>query len=70
MNPLLFADWRRMNRLFTKLMWTAAAVLVCVVLVVATSSGHPAHAAASPHPATSHGPGAATQSRAPTSASP
>jgi hypothetical protein len=46
MNPLLFADWGRMNRLFTKLMWTAAAVMVCVVLAVLASTGRTSHAAA------------------------
>jgi len=45
MNPLLFADWNRMNRLFTRLMWVAAAILVCVICVVLAASGPPAHAA-------------------------
>ncbi len=49
MNPLLFADWGRMNRLFTKLMWAVAAVMVCVVFAVAASTGRPAHAAAAAH---------------------
>ncbi len=39
MNPLLFADWRRMNRLFTAAMWGVAAILVCVLCLVLTSSG-------------------------------
>lgn len=47
MNPLLFADWRRMNRLFTKLMWTMAAIMACVVLAVLVSVGGRAHAAPS-----------------------
>src|ERR1700739_1011823 len=34
MNPLLFADWGRMSRLFTKIMWLIAAILVCVVFAV------------------------------------
>jgi hypothetical protein len=33
MNPLLFADWGRMNRLFTRVMWAVAVVLVCAVCV-------------------------------------
>jgi hypothetical protein len=40
MNPLLFADWGRMNRLFTKLMWTVAAIMVCVVFAVLATAGH------------------------------
>jgi hypothetical protein len=39
MNPLLFADWGRMNRLFTKVMWTVAAIMACVVLAVTVSAG-------------------------------
>jgi len=49
MNPLLFADWGRMNRLFTRVMWLAAAVLVCIVCIAATgprSTPHPATAPA------------------------
>lgn len=45
MNPLLFADWGRMNRLFTKLMWTAAAIMACVLLAVLVSAQRPPHAA-------------------------
>lgn len=46
MNPLLFADWRRINRSFTKLMWMLAAILACVVLVVANSAGAHHHSPA------------------------
>lgn len=49
MNPLLFADWGRMNRLFTRIMWGVAAVLVCVVFVAAASGSAPAHAASTAH---------------------
>jgi hypothetical protein len=45
MNPLLFADWGRMNRLFTRVMWLVAAVLVCVVCIAATAPRSPSHAA-------------------------
>jgi hypothetical protein len=31
MNPLLFADWGRMNRLFTRVMWVVAVLMVCAV---------------------------------------
>jgi hypothetical protein len=48
MNPLLFADWGRMNRLFTKIMWTVAAIMVCVVLAVLATASRPAHAARAP----------------------
>jgi hypothetical protein len=47
MNPLLFADWGRMNRLFTKLMWTVAAIMVCIVFAVLATAGH--HAAPATH---------------------
>jgi hypothetical protein len=49
MNPLLFADWGRMSRLFTKIMWLIAAILVCVVFAVLASAGRPAHASPAPH---------------------
>lgn len=45
MNPLLFADWNRMNRLFTRVMWIVAAVMICVVAIVLLSTGSAAHAA-------------------------
>jgi hypothetical protein len=51
MNPLLFADWGRMNRLFTKIMWALAAVMVCVVFAVLASAGPARHAVPSPHSA-------------------
>jgi hypothetical protein len=53
MNPLLFADWRRINRLFTRVMWAVAVVMVCVVciaLAAPTSKSHAAPAA----PAAAH----------------
>ncbi len=31
MNPLLFADWGRLNRRFTQIMWTLAVVLMLVI---------------------------------------
>jgi hypothetical protein len=52
MNPLLFADWGRMNRLFTKIMWALAAVMVCVVFAVLASAGPARRAVPSPHSAT------------------
>jgi hypothetical protein len=45
MNPLLFADWGRLNRLFSRAMWTVAAVLILVVCVAAAASGPIARAA-------------------------
>ncbi len=44
MNPLLFADWGRMNRLFTRVMWLVAAVLIGVVCIAATAPKSPSHA--------------------------
>jgi hypothetical protein len=51
MNPLLFADWGRMNRLFTKIMWAVAAILVCVVFAVLTSASPATHPAPAAHAA-------------------
>jgi hypothetical protein len=52
MNPLLFADWGRMNRLFTRAMWAMAVIMVCVICIVLASpnpsaASHPAPAARS-----------------------
>lgn len=53
MNPLLFADWGRMNRLFTRAMWAVAVVMLCVVALALASptpsshSGPPARSVAS-----------------------
>ncbi len=33
MNPLLFADWTRIHRLFRGLMWVLAIGLACAVFV-------------------------------------
>ncbi|HZE04763.1 MAG TPA: hypothetical protein VE127_06045 [Solirubrobacteraceae bacterium] len=41
---MLFADWRRINRLFTRIMWGVAAIMICVVffaLAATGSHGHP-----------------------------
>jgi hypothetical protein len=48
MNPMLLADWGRINRLFRTLMWLVAIVLAAVVVTMASphASGSPAHAAA------------------------
>ena len=48
MNPLLFADWGRMNRVFTRVMWLVAAVLVCAVCIAATAPRPSAHPATAP----------------------
>lgn len=48
MNPLLFADWGRLNRLFTRLMWAVVLVMVCVMFVAVTQSRGAAHAAPAP----------------------
>jgi hypothetical protein len=44
MNPLLFADWNRMNRLFTRGMWIIVAILLGIIGVVLLSTGSAAHA--------------------------
>lgn len=48
MNPLLFADWRRLNRLFTRAMWCIAAVIACVIVVALVSAGPATHGATTP----------------------
>lgn len=49
-NPLLFADWGRMNRLFTRTMWAIAAILVCVVCIAVAAPGAASHSAPPAHP--------------------
>jgi hypothetical protein len=44
MNPLLFADWGRMNRLFTRVMWAVAVLLICVVCVALAAPTTKPHA--------------------------
>lgn len=48
MNPLLFADWARLNRLFIRTMWVAAAIMICVVCIAIAAPGASSHAAAAP----------------------
>jgi hypothetical protein len=43
MNPLLFADWARMNRLFIRFMWGVAAIMICVVCLAVITPGAPSH---------------------------
>lgn len=49
MNPLLFADWGRMNRLFTRVMWAVAVLMVCVVCIVLAAPAPKSHAAPAVH---------------------
>jgi hypothetical protein len=51
MNPLLFADWGRMNRLFTRVMWAVAVLMVCAVCVALAAPTPKSHAAPAAHPA-------------------
>jgi hypothetical protein len=63
MNPLLFADWGRMNRLFTRMMWAVAVVMVCVVgmaLAAPTSRPHGTPPARSVAPAAAAAAGSGT----------
>jgi hypothetical protein len=45
MNPLLFAGWSRIQRLFHRTMWSLATVLACIVwsVVALRASSGPAH---------------------------
>ena len=51
MNPLLFADWGRMNRLFTRVMWAVAVLMICVVCIVLAAPAPKSHAAPAAHSA-------------------
>lgn len=44
MNPLLFADWGRMNRLFTRVMWVVVVIMLCVVCVALAAPAPKSHA--------------------------
>ena len=44
MNPLLFADWGRMNRLFTRVMWAIVVIMLCVVCVALAAPAPRSHA--------------------------
>lgn len=57
MNLLLFADWGRMNRLFTRVMWAVAVVMVCVVGVALASPTSKSPAAPAIHAAAPAAPG-------------
>jgi hypothetical protein len=50
MNPLLFADWGRMNRLFTRVMWAAALVMLCVVCLALAAPTPKSHSGSAAHP--------------------
>jgi hypothetical protein len=54
MNPLLFADWGRLNRLFIRVMWAVAVVMVCVVCIAAAAPAPKSRAAAAAHPVGAH----------------
>lgn len=42
MNPLMFADWSRLNRWFRNLMWWVAVLMALTILILATNNA-PAH---------------------------
>jgi hypothetical protein len=57
MNPLLFADWSRLNRLFVRTMWALAALMICglcIALAMPHTTAHPAMSHATAHPAMLH----------------
>jgi len=48
MNPLFFADWGHIHRVFRALMWIVATALVCIICFAVTSraaAGMRSHAA-------------------------
>jgi hypothetical protein len=49
MNPLLFADWGRMNRLFIRVMWAVAVLMVCVVCVALAAPARKSHPSSAAH---------------------
>jgi hypothetical protein len=49
MNPLLFADWGRMNRLFTRVMWVVVVIMLCVVCVALAAPAPPSHGSPGVH---------------------
>ncbi|MGA2012710.1 MAG: hypothetical protein ABSH51_19555 [Solirubrobacteraceae bacterium] len=52
MNPLLFADWGRINRMFTRTMWLVAVILVLACGVALAGPGRPSRPrAGEPRPA-------------------
>jgi hypothetical protein len=53
MDPLLFADWARVNGIFIRMMWTIAVVLVLVVGVALASPDRAAHRSSAAHTAPS-----------------
>ena len=44
MNPLFFADWTRIHRVFRGVMWTVVCVLVLVLFFAVSSRAAPHHA--------------------------
>jgi hypothetical protein len=44
MNPLPFADWSRIHRMFRGVMWVVVAVLVLAVFFAVSSHAAPRHA--------------------------
>ena len=51
MNPLLFADWKHIHRVFRRTMWLLATVLVFVIWYLIALRAPAAHS----HPTTSGG---------------
>lgn len=48
MNPLLFGDWNRIQRMFRRTMWLVAMVLACVIWAAAAFRAQRAHGAHPP----------------------
>ncbi|MGZ4165174.1 MAG: hypothetical protein ACXVSE_03340 [Solirubrobacteraceae bacterium] len=46
---MLFADWGRMNRLFTRVMWVVVVIMLCAVCVALAAPAPGSHAAPRVH---------------------
>jgi hypothetical protein len=57
MNPLFFADWAHIHRVFRGVMWVLATVLMVVVFFAVSSGAYGDHAPAVPRAAEFVGPG-------------
>lgn len=51
MNPLMMADWKRVNRLFTRAMWLVAAIVAFAVWIASAPASGQTHHHRSPRAA-------------------
>jgi hypothetical protein len=52
MNPLLFADWGHIHRLFRGVMWLVAVALACIVVTIVAPRSSATHARSDLRPLT------------------